>query len=82
MGVQKVIDKHQKMKEKMWIDQQYASQDKEKLKEKIQNNNNINLAALEVLKQQVSDMKRRVMEASVDKAWVGKETAKAVERER
>ena len=66
----------------MRIDQQHASRDKTKRKEKIQNNNNINLTALEVLKQHVSDMKNRVIEVNTDTAWVEKETAKAVEIER
>ena len=70
------------MQEKVWIDQEFASRDKIKLKEHIQNNNNIDLAALEKLNQEVSDMKRRVVEANTDKAQAKEGTTKAVMRER
>ena len=49
--MQNVVDEHQQMEEKMRIYEQYVSQDKTRLKEKIQNNNNIDLAVLEVLRQ-------------------------------
>ena len=52
------------------------------MKKKFENNNNIDLAGLESLKQQVSDMKRKLVEANTDKAWAVNEAAKTLERER
>ena len=51
VGVQSVVDKHQKLQEKVQVDGEYASWDKTKPKDHIQNNNNIDLSDLEELKQ-------------------------------